>query len=129
MQPLDTDGTLLRGTTYDSRPLPKGAIGGVVVIDAAPAGCVRSAADVTIGKTELRMLCGLIPGASGGGLFADHDGELTLVGITSTVTPDLLENGLVPIAAVHTLLSNPTRYTHEVPLVRSSRAVGNITRS
>ena len=47
-QPLDTDGTLLRGTRYDNRPAPKGTVGRVGEIDTAAAGCVHPASDVEI---------------------------------------------------------------------------------
>ncbi len=51
-QPLDTDGSLLRGTRYDNRPLPQGANGGVVTIDSACAGCVQPASDAEITKAR-----------------------------------------------------------------------------
>jgi hypothetical protein len=54
--------------------------------------------------------CGLIPGASGGGLYVDDNGELVLVGILSTVTADLSANGIVPLASLHKLLDHPDLY-------------------
>jgi hypothetical protein len=57
--------------------------------------------------------CGLVPGASGGGLFAEQDGELVLVGIVSTVTADLSANGVVPLAALRELLEQPGAYMHQ----------------
>jgi hypothetical protein len=54
-----------------------------------------------------------VPGASGGGLFTENDGELVLVGIVSTVTADLRANGVVPMTALHELLDHPDLYRHE----------------
>ena len=59
--------------------------------------------------------CGLIPGASGGGLFAEVHGELQLVGVLSTVAPDLSYNGVTPLEAIHRLLDNPAAYIHTIP--------------
>ena len=58
--------------------------------------------------------CGLIPGASGGGLFVVNDGQLVLVGILSTVTNDLTANGIVPLASLQELLEHPDRYAHRL---------------
>ncbi len=44
------------------------------------------------------------------------DGELTLVGIISTVAFDLTCNGLVPLPALHELLENPAQYTYDMTL-------------
>ena len=68
--------------------------------------------------------CGLVPGASGGGLYAEQDGELVLVGILSTVTADQTANGVVPLASVQELLEHPDRYAHGFHAVG-----GNSTRS
>jgi hypothetical protein len=54
--------------------------------------------------------CGLVPGASGGGLFTEVDGALVLVGILSTVTADLSTNGIVPLPTLQNLLNHPDRY-------------------
>ena len=67
------------------------------------------------------MPCGLIPGASGGGLFVVNDGELVLVGILSTVTNDLTANGIVPLASLHELLEHPDRYTHRFATAQMRR--------
>jgi hypothetical protein len=56
--------------------------------------------------------CGLVPGASGGGLYAEENGELVLVGILSTVTADLTANGVVPLDALQELLQHAERYAH-----------------
>ena len=58
------------------------------------------------------MPCGLVPGASGGGLYTEVNGEIELVGILSTVTADHTANGIVPLASLQELLNNPERYTH-----------------
>jgi hypothetical protein len=112
LQPIDTDGTLLRGTSYDDRPTPKGVTGGVIEIKSLPAGCVERASSVEIAPNQLKVHCGLIPGGSGGGLFTEHDGRPVLLGIISTVKFDLSFNGLTPLAAVHELLNHPREYTH-----------------
>jgi hypothetical protein len=113
-QPLDTDGSLLRGTRYDNRPDPQGSAGGAVEIETAAAGCVHRVAELEITDTRVKVPCGLIPGASGGGLFVHNNGELSLVGIISTVAPDLTYNGVTPLTAVRELLDNPDEYAHEM---------------
>lgn len=115
LQSIDTDGTLLRGTSYDNRPTPKGVTGGVIMVDALPTGCVHRASSLEIATDHLKVGCGLIPGASGGGLFAERECRLVLLGIVSTVSFDLSHNGLTPLAAVHELLNNPGGYTHALP--------------
>ena len=128
-QPLDTDGTLLRGTRYDNRPFPKGTTGGVVQIDTAAVGCVRPATDAQIAANQVKLACGLIPGASGGGLFTEKNGKPILVGIVSTVAVDLSYNGLVPIEALHQLLANPTTYTYKMTAQASIPSTSNQVRS
>jgi hypothetical protein len=128
-QPLDTDRSLLRGTRYDNRPLPQGAIGGVVIINSAVAGCVQGASDAEVTNSQVKLTCGLIPGASGGGAFVDNDGDLTLVGIISTVAFDLTWNGLVPLSALHELLDNPAPYTYDMTLEATTPSTANFVRS
>lgn len=113
-QPLDTDGTLLRGTRSDDRPRPHGSTSGVITIETAAAGCVRRVSDLTITADEVKVPCGLVPGASGGGLFTEHDGRLTLVGVVSTVDSRLTYNGVVPLASLHDLLDNRAAHTHRM---------------
>lgn len=113
-QPLDTDGSLLRGTRYDNRPQPKGTTG-AVHINSAAAGCNHSASDLQITTAQVKVPCGLIQGASGGGLFVHDNGKPILVGIISTVAPDLTYNGVVPLASLRELLENPAQYTHAIP--------------
>ena len=112
LQPIDADGTLLRGTSYDDRPTPKGVTGGVVEIESRPSGCVHRASSIEVAAHQLKVGCGLIPGASGGGLFAERGGRLVLLGVISTVGFDLSYNGLTPLAAVHELLEHPVEYAH-----------------
>jgi hypothetical protein len=114
-QPIDTDGSLLRGRSVSDRPNPKGFTGGVIEIQSRPSGCVDRASSIRIAGDQLRVRCGLIPGASGGGLFADRGGKLVLLGITSNVDVGLAINGLAPLATVHELLSHPGEYTHAIP--------------
>ena len=110
-QPVDTDGALLRGTSYYDRPTPKGVTGAVVEIESLPTGCVDRASSIEIGVNQLQVGCGLVPGASGGGLFVEQGGRLVLLAIISTVSIDLSFNGLTPLAAVHELLNHPHEYT------------------
>jgi hypothetical protein len=114
-QPIDTDGTLLRGTNYHDRPLPKGFTGGVVEIKSRPAGCVDRASSIEVSASRLKVQCGLIPGASGGGLFAEDDRTFTLHGIISTVGIGLSFNGVTPLSTVHDLLNHPGHYRHAIP--------------
>ena len=112
-QAIDSDGTLLRGSTPHDRPLPKGATGPVIRLRArVPAGCTEAVASLEISTNVVEVHCGLIPGASGGGLFADNGSEPMLVGIVSTVSADVSANGVVPISALHELLEHPERYYH-----------------
>lgn len=126
-QPLDTDGSLLRGTRPSNRPHPQAATGGVVKIETAAAGCLHLVSELEISDTQVKAPCGLIPGASGGGLYLDNNGQLNLVGIISTVANDLTFNGVTPLAAVHELLDNPDKYTHEMTGAASTRP--NLIRS
>jgi hypothetical protein len=114
-QHIDTDGTLLRGTRYDDRPTPKGVTDSVIKIESRPSGCVDRVTSIEIAADQLKVGCGLIPGASGGGLFVEQDRRLVLLGIISTVAFDLSYNGVTPLAAVHELLSHPGEYTHPLP--------------
>ena len=111
-QPIDTDGTLLRGTNVHDRPRPTRQAGGHIKVNTAVAGCVDRSTSVDITPDRLTIDCGLIPGASGGGLFSERSGELILIGVTSTVAGDLSANGLVPIANVRELLADPDVYAH-----------------
>jgi hypothetical protein len=114
-QPIDTDGTLLRGKSASDLPDPKGFDGGVIEIQSRPSGCVDRASSIEIGPDQLRLRCGLIPGASGGGLFVERGARHVLLGITSNVDVQLTVNGLAPLATVHELLDHPGRYRHAVP--------------
>jgi hypothetical protein len=111
-QPIDSDGGLLRGDSPDDHPLPKGATGTRIGIPYGPAGCVVPASALDVSPARVMVPCGLVPGASGGGLYAEEDGELVLVGILSTVTADLTANGVVPLASLQELLQHPERYAH-----------------
>ena len=124
-QPLDTDGSLLRGTRFDNRPLPKGGITKGAEIETAAAGCIHPASDLEVTTAQVKVPCGLIPGASGGGLFVEDDGALILVGVLSTVAPDLAYNGVTPLDASTGLLDNPAAYIHTIPhppMTRGGRA-------
>lgn len=129
LQPIDTDGTLLRGTSADDRPTPKGVEGPVIKIRSRPSGCVHQASSIEVGDNRLNVGCGLVPGASGGGLFAEFGGELVLLGVISTVGVDMSYNGLAPMTAIHELLNHPGDYTHAVPAERPSAAGTPIPRA
>ena len=113
-QPLNTDGSLLRGTNPHDRPLPSGADGGVVTVETAVAGCELLASSVEVRVDQLRVTCGLVPGASGGALISVDQGVPALVGVTSTVAADLSANGITPVSAVHRLLDDPAVYSHRL---------------
>ena len=112
-QPLDSDGTLLRGTRPHDLPRPKGATGHVIEIASAPAGCTVPTVALSVADSGVDVRCGLIPGASGGGMFTDVDGTMVLVGIVSTVTRDLTANGIVPLQSLHELLRHSDEYRHD----------------
>jgi hypothetical protein len=111
-QPIDSDGSLLRGHGPNDHPRPKGATGTQVRTPYEPAGCVVSVDALKVGAARVTVPCGLIPGASGGPLFTEVDGKLVLVGILSTVTADLSTNFIVPLAALQELLAHPELYAH-----------------
>jgi len=115
-QPIDDDGTLLR----DPRRIGHIADGRTGV-SYRPAGCVDSAAALDVSDARVMVSCGLVPGASGGGLFTENDGQVVLVGIVSTVTADLKANGVVPLKALHELLDHPDRYRHEFSTQQAHR--------
>jgi hypothetical protein len=100
-----------------------------VTINSVVAGCVQLASDAEITNSQVKLTCGLIPGASGGGAFVDSDGDLTLVGIISTVAFDVTWNGLVPLSALHELLDNPAPYTYDMALEATMRSTANVVRS
>ena len=77
-----------------------------------PAGCVHSVDALEVEDARVVVPCGLVRGASGGGLYAEEDGELVLVGILSTVMAGQRANGVVPLASLRELLEHPDRYGH-----------------
>ena len=91
----------------------------MVKLEHRTAGCVEPVDSLEVGLARVTVHCGLIPGSSGGGLFAEQDGELTLVGIISTVTADLSANGVVPLSSLHELLRHPELYSYPLPSERS----------
>ena len=111
-QPIDSDGTLLRGSGSNDHPLPTAAIGTSMDVPYRPAGCVSSVQSMEVSAARVLVPCGLVQGASGGGLFTEDNGELVLVGVLSTVTADLSANGIVPLSSLHELLDHPDRYAH-----------------
>jgi hypothetical protein len=115
LQEIDTDGSLLRGTGPHDVVVPKGATGTHREVEVRPTGCVESIGTIVVTEARLTVHCGLIPGASGGGLYVERNGGIELVGIVSTVNGDISANGVVPLSSLHELLDNPGRYTYEVP--------------
>src|SRR5262249_14024924 len=77
-----------------------------------PAACVEPIESLVVSATRVKVPCGLIPGASGGGLYSEHGGELLLVGIVSSVTTDLRSNGVVPLSSLYELLQHTEHYSH-----------------
>ena len=57
-QPLNSDGTLLRGTNPHNRPLPDHASGTVIEIRSAPAGCVTPVADLEVSVERVASRAG-----------------------------------------------------------------------
>jgi Trypsin-like peptidase domain len=123
LQPIDGDGALLRGDSPDDQSLPTHATASPTTAQRVAAGCVEAVADLIVTPARVTVPCGLIPGASGGGLFVTG-GELVLVGILSTVTDDLAANGIVPLTSLHELLEHPDRYTHSVDTAQTPRDHG-----
>jgi hypothetical protein len=113
-QPIDSHGSLMRDRQPDNGPLSQGATGTPNDVPYRPAGCVDSVESLKMSAARVIVPCGLVQGASGGGLFTEDNGELVLVGILSTVTADLSANGIVPLASLHELLEHRDRYTHGV---------------
>jgi hypothetical protein len=114
-QPVDSDGTLLRGSNPHNRPLPAAARhghSGVIEIETAPAACHNDVASIEVTAAWVRVPCGLIPGASGGGLFVTHGDTVELIGILSTVSADITHNGVVPMASLLELLEHQADYLH-----------------
>ena len=119
-QPLDTDGTLLRGSGPHDAPVPKGATGHLIKIESAAAGCTVPTVSLAVTVSRVDIPCGLIPGASGGGMFTEVNGTVVLVGIVSSVTFDVSFNGVVPLESLHELLRRPEKYRHDVTATRRS---------
>ena len=109
-QPLDSDGSLLRGTNPDDRPRPAGA-GSVIQVRSEVAGCHVAASALTVRLDRIDVPCGLIPGASGGALLVRTATGVELAGIVSTVTWDLDTNGVTPVSALLALLADAERMT------------------
>lgn len=118
-QSVDTDGSLLRGTTPHDRPLPHGATAGLVTVGHQPAGCSVEASSLEVSAASVRVRCGLIPGASGGGLYLQTSESVQLVAIISTVSPDITSNGLTPLSSLTELLAHPDRFTTSLAGMRT----------
>jgi hypothetical protein len=121
LQPVDTDGTLLRGDGPHDLPRPAGATDDVITYVNRPAGCVEAVTSLEVQPHRVTVHCGLIPSSSGGGLFAEQDGEPVLIGVLSTVSADISKNGVVPLSSLHELLDNQDEYRHPVTSERTQR--------
>jgi hypothetical protein len=114
-QAIDSDGSLLRGSGPHDALIPQAVQdgnGGVVYLQNTPAGCTNDVASVEVTAAWVRVPCGLIPGGSGGGLFATDGDAIELVGIVSTVSADITHNGVVPMASLLDLLDHQADYLH-----------------
>jgi hypothetical protein len=109
-QPVDSNGALMRARLHDG-PLLTG-VSDTEAERYRPAACVDSVQHLDITSARVMVRCGLVPGASGGGLFTEQDGHPVLVGIVSTVTGDLSANGVVPLASLQKLLRQPEQHIH-----------------
>lgn len=87
---------------------------GLITIESAPAGCTVPTGSLSVSDSRMDIPCGLLPGASGGGVFIELDGTIVLVGIVSTVSVDVSSNGVVPLESLDELLRDPARYRHDV---------------
>jgi hypothetical protein len=107
---------------------PSGDVtGNVVIVERQPAGCLVSATAARVTATQVSVPCGLIPGASGGGLYVLADGRLTIVGIVSTLSHDMRRNGIVPLAAMHALLTARDEHTYDIPGAVVARAAAQLS--
>jgi len=111
-QPIDSDGSLLRGRNVNDHPRPKNASGTTVSLPYEPASCAIPASALEVYDTRVMVPCGLIPGASGGGLYTQDEDGYVLVGILSSVTADYKVNGVVPLDSLLELLAHPQQYAH-----------------
>jgi hypothetical protein len=117
-QRIDADGSL--------RPRRGGPVNATAL--RAVAGCVVAAAAAQVETDRVKVPCGLIPGASGGGAFVERDGQPVLVGIISTVY-GTASNGLVPIANLRDLLEHASSNTYAVPAVDITSSTAHVSRS
>jgi hypothetical protein len=77
-------------------------------------GCTVTPEQVHRDVNTVRVPCGLIPGASGGGLYSVDGDRVTLAGVLSTVTMDHTVNGFVPLHSVTAMIDG--RLGAEYPL-------------
>jgi hypothetical protein len=115
-QPVDDDGNLSRDLRPDAVTASTSTTSNPVNRAVRPAGCIQSVQALVVTDARVTVPCGLVPGASGGGLLTVDNGEIVLVGIVSTVSADLSANGVVPLDSLHELLAQPERYAHDFPV-------------
>ena len=87
---------------------------GLITIESAPAGCTVPTGSLSVSDSRMDIPCGLLPGASGGGVFIELDGTIVLVGIVSTVSVEVSSYGVVPQESLDELLRDQARYRHDV---------------
>ena len=124
LQPISRSGILIRTHRPYDQPMQDSA--SRYDIELVPAGCVEPAQFLKIDDAGLNVRCGLIQGASGGGVFAESDDGLVLLGVISSVTSDLSANYVAPMAAVHELLEHQSVYLHSLA---SDRTRTSLSRS
>ena len=120
-QPLDTDGTLLRGNAT-ARPAPPQGRHRQSRRDRVGSDRLHRGGRVGVGDRQQREgPLRIDPWRVGGGMFAELDGKIVLVGIISTVSADLTANGVVPLESIHELVLHPEKYRHEVTAAAAPR--------
>ena len=72
-------------------PPPQGGDPGGVEIETAAAGCVHPAADLEVTAIRVEVPCGLIPGASGGGLSSRTTANRSLSASSRPSPPTLIQ--------------------------------------
>ena len=116
-QPIDSDGTLLRG----HRPATtEGCNRKRTALPYAPAGCVEPVDALDVSAARVMVPCGLVPGRVRWRPVRREHGELVLVGILSTVTADQSANGVVPLASAARAARDPDQYVHGFHVVGAS---------
>jgi hypothetical protein len=110
-----------RVTLAGFQPVDSAGKRGLSPSDRLPTGCEQLATSITVTASRVRLACGLVQGASGGGLFQATGGAVELLGILSRVTSDG-DNILVPLRQLWLLLDHPEIYRHNPASTAPARA-------